>query len=92
MFNIFGKKKAEVHTNQREVRGYIVPKTQIKKFEPKRFEPKRFEPKKFDPEKQYFKIKYRDTKTGEIFTIDLYDDEAFEKMMSNRHAQILFGD
>jgi len=87
MFNIFGKKKAEVHTNQREVRGYIVPKTQVKKFEPRKFEPK-----KFDPEKHYFKIKYRDTKTGEIFTIDLYDDEAYEKMMSNRHAQILFGD
>lgn len=87
MFNIFGKKKSETITNQREVRGYIVPKTQIKKFEPKRFEPK-----KFDPERQYFKIRYRDTKTGEIFTIDLYNDEAYEKMMSNRHAQILFGD
>lgn len=87
MFNIFGKKKNKESTNHKEIRGYIVPKTMVKKFEPKKFEPK-----KFEAEKDYFKINYKDTKTGEIFTINLYDDAAFDKMMSNGHAQILFRD
>ena len=87
MSNIFTKKKSEEHVKRKEIRGYIVPKTMVKKFESKKFEPK-----KFEPERPSFKLKYRDTKTGEIFTIDLYDEAAYDKMMNNGHAQLLFGD
>lgn len=85
MFTIFGKKKSKETTNRDKIKGYIVPKHMGKNFTPKRFEPKTFE-----PEKHSFMVKYRDTTTGEIFEIDLYDDEAFDKMMSSKKAQIIF--
>lgn len=94
MFNIFTKKNSKENTNKNEVRGYIVPKYVVKefvakKFEPKVFEPKVFEPKVFEPEKRHCMIKYKDRKTGEVFTIDLYDDESFERMMTNSHGVII---
>ena len=85
MFNIFTKKKNKEVTKQNKIRGYIVPKHFVKEFKYKMFEPK-----KFEPEVHKFMMKYRDTKTGEVFEIDLYDHEAYNKMMSNKNAQILF--
>ena len=95
MFNTFIKKKSKEKKTNNEIRGYIVPKTMVKKFEPKKFEPKKFELEKFEftkfePKRNYFKIKYRDIKTGEIFVIDMNDDEAYDKMMNNQNAQMIF--
>jgi hypothetical protein len=85
MFNIFSKKKSKTTTKQKVVKGFIVPKHMIKEFKTKKFDPK-----KFEPEVHSFTIHYRDTKTGEIHEIDLYDNEAFDKMKSNKHAQLIF--
>ena len=85
MFNIFGKKKITETSKQKVFKGYIVPKHMTKKFKSKKFESKTFEPKQHS-----FVLNYRDTKTGEFYTIDLYDDEAYNKMMSNKHAQLIF--
>jgi hypothetical protein len=36
------------------------------------------------------KIKFRNTKTGEIIEIDAFDSKAFNECMSNKDYQLIF--
>lgn len=87
MFNIFKKKAKKTDIDEMGIARTKVSRVEVKRFEPERIEVKKFEPKRFNP----FELKYRDTETGEIHIIDTRDDEAFDRVMSNRNNQIIFG-
>lgn len=56
-----------------------------------RAEIEKIEVEKVEVERTRLKIRFRDVTTGEISEIDMFDHEAFNKMMSNKNNQLILG-
>lgn len=86
MFNFFrrNKKARKNITNADMAKSYAadIHKTEIEKVEVPKVEPERI---------NTFEMRYMDTKTGEIFTFDSRDFDAFDKVMSNKDYKLIFG-
>lgn len=65
--------------------------TDVKRAKIEKIEIKRTEVEKTDVERTRLKIRFRDVTTGEISEIDMFDHEAFDKMMSNKNNQLILG-
>lgn len=65
--------------------------TDVKRAEIKKIEIERTEVEKAEVERTRLKIRFRDVTTGEISEIDMFDHEAFNKMMSNKNNQLILG-
>lgn len=79
MFNIFNVIK-KVKTNKREsaVSRAEIENTRVETVEPKEVNP-------------WYMTRYIDTETGEMYTFDSRDFEAFDKVMSKKTNKIIFG-
>ena len=69
-------KKIDTDVERAEIKKIEVEKTEVEKAEVERTRPK---------------IRFRDVTTGEISEIDMFDHEAFDKMMSNKNNQLILG-
>ena len=65
--------------------------TDVKRAEIEKIEIKKTEVEKAEVERTRLKIRFRDVTTGEISEIDMFDHEAFNKMMSNKNNQLILG-
>ena len=65
--------------------------TDVNRAEIKKIEIKKTEVEKAEVERTQLKIRFRDVTTGEISEIDMFDHEAFNKMMSNKNNQLILG-
>lgn len=78
MFKIFNKKKK----GERSKLGKVIT-SNVSTIEINRFEPERIRPR--------YDMQYRDNNTGEIFIVDVTDQEAFNKIMSRKDVTLIFG-
>ena len=69
-------KKVDTDVNRAEIEKIEIEKTEVEKAE---------------VERTRLKIRFRDDTTGEISEIDMFDHEAFNKMMSNKNNQLILG-
>ena len=65
--------------------------TDVERAEIKKIEIEKTEVEKAEVERTRLKIRFRDVTTGEISEIDMFDHEAFNKMMSNKNNQLILG-
>ena len=65
--------------------------TDVKRAEIEKIEIEKTEVEKAEVERTRLKIRFRDVTTGEISEIDMFDHEAFNKMMSNKNNQLILG-
>lgn len=63
----------------------------INRAEIEKIDIEKTEVEKADVERTRLKIRFRDVTTGEISEIDMFDHEAFNKMMSNKNNQLILG-
>lgn len=81
MFKIFNKKKKGERSKLGKVIASNVSTIEINRVEPERIEPIRLR----------YDMQYRDNNTGEIFIVDVTDQEAFNKIMSRKDVTLIFG-
>ena len=81
MFKIFNKKKKGERSKLGKVITSNVSTIEINRVEPERIEPIRLR----------HDMQYRDNNTGEIFIVDVTDQEAFDKIMSRKDVTLIFG-
>ena len=81
MFKIFNKKKKDERSKLGKVIASNVSTIEINRVEPERKEPIR----------PWYVMRYRDNNTGEIFIVDVTDQEAFYKIMSRKDVTLMFG-
>ena len=65
--------------------------TDVERAKIKKIEVEKTEVEKAEVERTRLKIRFRDVTTGEISEIDMFDHEAFDKMMSNKNNQLILG-
>lgn len=65
--------------------------TDVNRAKIKKIEIEKTEVEKAEVERTRLKIRFRDVTTGEISEIDMFDHEAFNKMMSNKNNQLILG-
>ena len=82
MFKIFNKKKKE---GERSKLGKVIA-SNVSTIEINRVEPERKE-----LIRPRYDMQYRDNNTGEIFIVDVTDQEAFNKIMSRKDVTLIFG-
>lgn len=78
MFKIFNKKKK----GERSKLGKVIT-SNVSTIEINRVESERIRPR--------YDMQYRDNNTGEIFIVDVTDQEAFNKIMSRKDVTLIFG-
>ena len=81
MFKIFNKKKKDERSKHGKVFASNVSTIEINRVEPERIEPIRLR----------YDMQYIDNNTGEIFIVDVTDQEAFNKIMSRKDVTLIFG-
>ena len=81
MFKIFNKKKKGERSKLGKVIASNVSTIEINRVEPERIEPIRTR----------YDMQYRDNNTGEIFIVDVTDQESFNKIMSRKDVTLIFG-
>lgn len=81
MFKIFNKKKKGERSKPGKVIASNVSTIEINRVEPERIELIR----------PRYDMQYRDNNTGEIFIVDVTDQEAFNKIMSRKDVTLIFG-
>lgn len=81
MFKIFNKKKKGERSKPGKVIASNVSTIEINQVEPERKESIR----------PRYDMRYRDNNTGEIFIVDVTDQEAFNKIMSRKDVTLIFG-
>ena len=91
MFKIFNKKKKGERSKLGKVIASNVSTIEINRVEPERIEPERIEPERIEPIRLRYDMQYRDNNTGEIFIVDVTDQETFNKIMSRKDVTLMFG-